>query len=116
MADAKCHKDAPELLLLAALKFTEHVVNTIRTPLLRVRRDAPHAIEAVEITCGEREEVGETAHAAAVNKLLEQLLTEPLNVQRATTDRVTKSLKYLRLTPRVRAAVPHLIAHNLTVA
>jgi hypothetical protein len=116
MADAERHENAPELLLLASLEFTEHVIDAIRTPLLRVRGNAPHAIKAVEVTCGEREEVGESANSAAVNKLLKQLLAEPLNVQRAATNRMAEPLKDLRLTPGVRAAMTHLITHNLTAA
>ena len=116
MTDAERHEDAPELLLLASLQLTEHIIDAIGTPLLRVRGNAPHAIKAIKVTCGEREEVGESANSAAVNKLLKQLLAESLNVQRAATNRMAEPLKDLRLAPGVRAAMAHLIAHNLTVA
>jgi hypothetical protein len=116
MADAERHENAPELLLLASLQLTEHVINAICTPLLRVRGNAPHTIKTVKVVRGKREEIGESAHAATVNKLLQQLLAKPLNVQRAATNRMAEPFKDLRLAPGVRAAMAHLIPYHFAVA
>ena len=77
---------------------------------------ASHAVQPVELVSGQAIEITETANHATLHQLREQLLTDALEVERPTANRIAQRLKVLRRAGAIRAAMAHLIAYNFSAA
>ena len=99
LADAERDEEAGQRGLLAALELRQQVLGRLLA----------HALEADQRRLVEVVEIGEVAHQAALDQLVDQLLAEPLDVHRAARPEEAQRLLDARRAGDVQAAIGDLV-------
>jgi hypothetical protein len=116
MANAECNKNAPQLSASSCLNHAEHVADAIRPFATRTVTQASHTVKPIELLSGQAIEIAEAANHTTLHELREELLSDALEIERTTTNRVAQRLEVLRWAGAVRAAMAHLVAHHFSAA